>query len=103
MSAEYTARAVQAWREAGVEDRVDLRIAPAVDTLRAMPPDPPIDLAFIDADKSGYDAYYEAILRLMRPGWMRACALREMPSLSISCTRLAAPVIASASFGSASR
>ncbi len=68
VSAEYTARAVQAWREAGLDDRVELRLAPGADTLRSLPFDPPIDLAFIDADKSGYSVYYEEILVRMRPG-----------------------------------
>ena len=68
VSAEYTARAVQAWREAGLDDRVELRLAPGADTLRSLPLDPPIDLAFIDADKSGYTVYYEEILTRMRRG-----------------------------------
>ena len=68
VSTEYTARAVQAWKEAALDDRVDLRIAPAADTLRAMPSDPPIDFAFIDADKGGYAVYYEEIVTRMRPG-----------------------------------
>src|SRR5215207_8932257 len=51
VSADYTNRAVAAWHDAGVADRVDLRIAPAADSLRAMPFNPEIDLAFIDADK----------------------------------------------------
>ncbi len=68
VSAEYTARAVQAWSEAGLDDRVELRIAPAAETLLAMPFDPPIDLAFIDADKAGYATYYDLILQRLRPG-----------------------------------
>ena len=68
VSTEYTARAVQAWEEAALDDRVDLRIAPAADTLRAMPSDPPIDFAFIDADKGGYAVYFEEIITRMRPG-----------------------------------
>lgn len=68
VSAEYTARAVQAWAEAGLSDRVDLRIAPAAETLAALPHDPPIDFAFIDADKSGYASYYELIIDRLRPG-----------------------------------
>ncbi len=68
VSAEFTARAVQAWQEAGLNDRVELRLAPGADTLRAMPLDDPIDLAFIDADKSGYAVYYEEILQRMRSG-----------------------------------
>ena len=68
VSAEYTARAVRAWDEAGLDNRIELRIAPAAETLGAMPFDPPIDLAFIDADKTGYASYYELILERMRPG-----------------------------------
>ncbi|MBI4934612.1 MAG: O-methyltransferase [Actinobacteria bacterium] len=68
VSEAYTNRAVQAWEEAGLRDRIDLRIAPGADTLRALPFDPPIDLAFIDADKTGYATYYEEILQRMRPG-----------------------------------
>jgi len=68
VSAEFTARAVQAWKEAGLDDRVELRLAPAAETLRAMPPDPVIDLAFIDADKTGYAVYYEELLARTRPG-----------------------------------
>jgi len=68
VSAEYTNRAVAAWHDAGVQDRIDLRIAPAADTLRAMPFNPQIDMAFIDADKTGYAVYYEEILERMRTG-----------------------------------
>lgn len=68
VSAEFTNRAVAAWHEAGVQDRVELRIAPAAETLRALPFSPQIDMAFIDADKTGYATYYEEILERMRPG-----------------------------------
>ncbi len=68
VSEEFTARAVQAWHEAGLDDRIELRLAPGADTLRSLPFDPPIDLAFIDADKGGYAVYYEEILARMRPG-----------------------------------
>src|SRR4051794_38545066 len=68
VSAEFTARAVQAWKEAGLDDRVELRLGPAADTLRAMPTEASIDLAFIDADKTGYAVYYEELLARMRPG-----------------------------------
>jgi len=53
---------------AGVTERVTLRIAPAIETLRALPPTPEIDLAFIDADKTGYRSYYEELLPRLRPG-----------------------------------
>ena len=67
VSEEWTDRARQAWREAGVEDRVDLRIAPAAESLQDLEDDS-FDLAFIDADKTGYDTYYEGCLRVVRPG-----------------------------------
>ena len=54
--------------EAGVAERIDLRLGPAFETLRAMPADEPFDFAFIDADKVGYLDYYEETLRLLRPG-----------------------------------
>lgn len=56
------------WDRAGVADRIDLRIAPAVETLSALPTEPYLDFAFIDADKSGYPAYYEEIVGRVRPG-----------------------------------
>ena len=62
MSEEWTAIAREHWEQAGVADRIELRIGPAADTLRALPADPPIDLAFIDADKPGYRTYYEEIV-----------------------------------------
>jgi caffeoyl-CoA O-methyltransferase len=68
ISEEWTAVARQAWADAGVDDRVDLRIAPALDTLRALPPDPVVDLAFVDADKTGYTDYYDEIVPRLRPG-----------------------------------
>ncbi len=67
VSEEWTDRARQAWAEAGVADRVELRIGPAIDTLRGLESGT-YDLAFIDADKPSYDAYYEECLRLVRPG-----------------------------------
>lgn len=67
VSAEWTDMARQAWADAGVADRVDLRLAPATETLEALDDDA-FDLAFIDADKTSYDAYYEGCLRLVRPG-----------------------------------
>jgi predicted O-methyltransferase YrrM len=67
VSEEWTDRARQAWREAGVADRIELRIGPAVDSLRELAEDA-FDLAFIDADKTGYDAYYEGCLRVVRAG-----------------------------------
>jgi caffeoyl-CoA O-methyltransferase len=65
---KVTAIARAAWAQAGVEDRIELRIAPALETLQALPPDSTIDLAFIDADKGGYVDYYEELLPRLRPG-----------------------------------
>ena len=54
--------------DAGVADRVEIRVGPAADSLRAMPEEPSFDLAFIDADKPGYPDYYELVLPRLRPG-----------------------------------
>ena len=67
ISTEYGAVARRYFAKAGVEDRIDLRIAPAVETLRALPPEARFDFAFIDADKVSYRAYYEAVLERIRP------------------------------------
>jgi caffeoyl-CoA O-methyltransferase len=68
VSEEYTSIARHAWAEAGLSDVIELRIAPARETLRALPPDATIDLAFIDADKGGYADYYGELLPRVRPG-----------------------------------
>jgi caffeoyl-CoA O-methyltransferase len=68
VSAEWTAIARRAWVRAGVADRIDLAIAPAAETLRALPAGTSFDLAFIDADKTSYRLYYEEILKRLRPG-----------------------------------
>jgi caffeoyl-CoA O-methyltransferase len=65
---EWTAIARRHWAAAGVADRIDLRIAPALDTIAALEPDRSIDLAFIDADKSGYTDYYDALVPRIRSG-----------------------------------
>lgn len=62
LSEEWTAVARRFWARAGVADRIDLRIGPALDTLRALPFDPPVDLAFIDAAKAEYVDYYEELV-----------------------------------------
>jgi predicted O-methyltransferase YrrM len=67
VSREWTDRAQKAWTDAGVAHRVDLRIGPAVESLAQLEDDS-FDLAFIDADKPGYDAYYSGCLRVVRPG-----------------------------------
>lgn len=70
ISKEFTDRARGYWRDAGVGEKIDLRLGPGVASLDAMidSEEGPFDLAFIDADKGNYDGYYERALRLMRPG-----------------------------------
>ncbi len=71
VSEEWTAVARRYWDEAGVAGRIDLRIAPAVETLDALIAEggsAAFDMAFIDADKDRYDAYYERCLVLLRTG-----------------------------------
>lgn len=67
VSEEWTSVGRKHWEQAGVADRIDLRIAPAIDTLRTLPQEQSIDLAFIDADKPNYLAYYEEIVARLRP------------------------------------
>jgi len=67
VSEEWTAIALRFWRQAGVANRITLKIAPALDTLRALPAAETIDFAFIDADKTNNRDYYEEILRRTRP------------------------------------
>ncbi len=70
VSEEFTAIARRHWAKAGVTERIDLRLAPAADSLKAMvgTESGSYDFAFIDADKTNYDAYYEYALKLLRPG-----------------------------------
>ena len=68
VSEEWTAIARRYWERARVADRITLRIAPALETLRALPSGESFDYAFIDADKSNYRNYYEEILKRMRAG-----------------------------------
>ncbi len=61
VSEEWTALARDAWAEAGLDDRIDLVIGPAADTLATLD-DTPVDLAFVDADKGGYATYLDLLL-----------------------------------------
>jgi predicted O-methyltransferase YrrM len=71
ISDEYTPVARKYWKEAGVADKIDLRIGPALHSLAALVQEGrenSYDFAFVDADKTNYDGYYEYCLRLLRPG-----------------------------------
>ena len=74
-SEEWTAIARRHWKDAGVAEKIELRLAPALETLAVLEREHgagSFDFAFIDADKGAYDAYYEGCLRLLRPGGMVA-------------------------------
>ncbi|MFF8282022.1 O-methyltransferase [Streptomyces albus] len=67
-STKWTGIAQDAWERAGVADRIELRLGPALETLRSLPEEPSFDLAFIDADKPSYRDYWEELLPRVRPG-----------------------------------
>ena len=67
VSEEWTAIARKYWERAGVDGKIELRIAPALETLRFLPTGEQFDLAFIDADKPNYPHYYEEVLARLRP------------------------------------
>ncbi len=64
---EWTSIARRYWERAGLAERIELRLGPAVDTLRSLPRTESLDFAFIDADKSNYRTYYEEVLARLRP------------------------------------
>jgi caffeoyl-CoA O-methyltransferase len=68
VSEEWTSLARQYWEKAGVADRIELRLGPGLDTLRALPADATLDISFIDADKEGYIGYWDQIVPRTRPG-----------------------------------
>jgi len=75
MSEEFTSIARRYWREAGVERKIELRLGPALETLKALIAEGAagtFDFAFIDAEKSEYGSYYELALELIRPGGLIA-------------------------------
>jgi caffeoyl-CoA O-methyltransferase len=67
VSAEWTAIARRYWEQAGVAQKIELRIGPALETLRALPSATCFDMGFVDADKLNYRHYYEQILARLRP------------------------------------
>ncbi|WP_202879291.1 O-methyltransferase [Nocardioides cynanchi] len=68
VSEEFTSVARRYWERAGLAGRISLELGPALETLRALPPGRDLDFAFIDADKTGYAAYFEEIVTRVRPG-----------------------------------
>jgi caffeoyl-CoA O-methyltransferase len=65
---DWTSLAQEYWQKAGLADRIELRLGPAIDTLRALPQDVALDLSFIDADKTGYASYWDEIVPRTRSG-----------------------------------
>jgi caffeoyl-CoA O-methyltransferase len=66
-SEEWTAMARKYWARAGLEDRIELRLGPAIPLLKQLEPERTFDFVFIDAEKTEYDAYYELILPRVKP------------------------------------
>jgi caffeoyl-CoA O-methyltransferase len=72
VSEEWTSVARRYWERAGLADRIELRLGPALETLAQLPIGPLFDFAFIDAEKSEYIAYYEALVPRMATGGLIA-------------------------------
>lgn len=72
VSEEWTGIARRYFERAGLSERIDVRIAPALETLHSLSDSEPFDFAFIDADKPSYPAYYEECMRLVRAGGLIA-------------------------------
>jgi len=96
VSEEWTAIGRRHWEMAGVAGRIDLRLAPAAETLASLPIDATWDMAFIDADKGGYRTYYEEILKRLRPNgvilvdnvlWMGTVADASMEGDDVTAIR----------------
>ncbi|MFP8878394.1 MAG: class I SAM-dependent methyltransferase [Myxococcota bacterium] len=68
VSEEWTQIGVPFWKQAGIDHKIDLRIAPAIETLESLPQRADVDLSFIDADKSSYIEYFEGLMPIMRTG-----------------------------------
>ena len=66
VSDEWTSLGRKYWERCGLADRINLRIAPAIETLRGLPEDAVVDFAFLDADKQNYVEYYEALVPRLR-------------------------------------
>jgi caffeoyl-CoA O-methyltransferase len=68
VSGEWTEVARRYWERAGLTERIELRLAPAAETLAALPAEQTVDFAFVDADKESYPTYYEELVSRLRPG-----------------------------------
>ena len=104
ISEEWTAIGRHAWASAGLADRIELRIGPALDTLRALPAAADLDLVFIDADKPGYAAYWAELVPRVRAGgllladnvlWSGQIADSEVTDADITALRAFNDLVAS--------